>query len=255
MHLRAGVVQGRYAQEHIVVRLAVMLLLHPRRVHKALMLVQNGLWEASGAGREIDGGEIVVGNRHVRTRAGFVGNQMQIVLGIRRAAVAHVKDQLDLGNVLDDFLHAANELRPEKQRVRVGQIQTIANFLRRVAEIQRHGQRAGLQRSKVNRQPLDAVHHQNGDLVALFDAASNEQIRAAVCLFIEYAPRDFPPVRAPQGTFDQLVFLPRGAANLLHLRVQLHKRGFARVFDGVFLQKFGNGHADHPFCVLRLTPF
>ena len=99
--------------------------------------------------------------------------QMQIVFRKHGAAVADVENQLDLWDIVNNLFNSADEFRAEHQTVRVGKIQTIADFFRRIAEIERNCKRAGFQRAEINRQPLDAVHHKYGNLVAFFDAAAD----------------------------------------------------------------------------------
>ena len=244
VHLRAGVIQRRDAQEHVVVGLAVVSLLGAGGVHQALVVVQDGLGEARGAGGEVDGRVVGVGQLHVRGVAGLVRRQVQIILGKGRAVVAHVEQQLHAGDLVDDLLHAADELRPEEQCVHVGQLRAVADLVGGIAIVHRHGQRACLEDAEVHRQPLQAVHQQHGNLVALFDAPAEQQVGTAVRLFVEHAPADLAPELVGGAALDQLVLLPGHAPVLAHLRVQLHQGDLASVQLGVLFQDLGNWHGE-----------
>ena len=73
VHLRAGVVQRRDAEERVFAGLPVVLLLHDAGVHEAAVTVHDGLRESGGAGGEVDRGVLVVGERDRRGLAGAVG--------------------------------------------------------------------------------------------------------------------------------------------------------------------------------------
>ncbi len=206
------------------------------------MVVQNRLGEPGRAGREVDRRVVLIGQFHLGRDAGLVGRQVVVVLRERRTVVADVEQQLDLRHLVNDFLHAADELRAEQQRVHVGQIAAIANLLGRIAVVQRNRQRAGLEDAEVDRQPLQTVHQQDRDLVAAPDAAAHQQVRAAVRLFVEHAPGDLPAKLGGRAGLDQLIFLPRHAADLPDIRVDFHQRDLVAVFPRVLLQQLRNGH-------------
>ena len=167
---------------------------------------------------------------------------MQEVLGEGGAIVAHVEQQLHAGHLVDALLHAADELRAEEQGVHVRQVRAILDLVGGVAVIHRHHQRAGLEDAKVQRQPLQTVHQQDGYLVALFDAAAHQQVGAAVGLFLKDAPGDLPAELLGGAALDQLVFLPGHPAVLPNLGIDLHQRDLAAVFAGILFQYLGNGH-------------
>ncbi len=242
MHLRAGVVERRDAQKHVPVGLAVVLLLGAAGVHEAFVVVQYGLREARGAGGEVDGRVVLVGQRRVVVHAGLVGGQVQEVLSKGRAVVAHVEQQLHAGHPVDALLHATDELRPEEQRVHVGQVGAVLDLVGGIAVVHGHHQRAGLEDAEVQRQPLQAVHQQYGHLVALFDAAAGEQVGAPVGLFVEHGPGDLPAELLGGAALDQLVLLPSDPAVLPHLGVDLDQCGLGAVFAGVLFQYLGNRH-------------
>lgn len=73
VHFRAGVVQGRDAEKHIVVGGGVVDGLHPGGLGQGVVLEQDGLGEAGGAGGVVDGGLILVVDEHLWGHAGAVG--------------------------------------------------------------------------------------------------------------------------------------------------------------------------------------
>ncbi len=91
VHLRPGVVERRNAQEHILLRLPVVILLHLARVHQTLMVVQNRLRKTCRARREIDRGIVRVRQRDHRRLARTVRREAVIVLRKTRAVVPREK--------------------------------------------------------------------------------------------------------------------------------------------------------------------
>ena len=89
VHLGARVVQGRDAQEHVVVGGGVVDGLHAGGLEQGPVLEQNGLGEAGGAGGVVDGGLVLVVNENLRGHAGAVGGGPVIVLGKGGAGLAH----------------------------------------------------------------------------------------------------------------------------------------------------------------------
>ena len=247
MHFGAGVVQRWYAQKYVVFRLAVVCLLNLGGMGQAPVFVEYRLGEAGGAAGKVYGGVVVVGNGDDGVQAGLVGHQIAVAFSEHGAAVAHVEQQLDAGDAVRDLLYAANELVAEKQRVRVAELQAVADLLGGVTEIQRHSQRAGLEHAEVYGQPLDAVHHEYGHLVALADATGQKQVGAAVGLFVEHAPGDLTPEGAAKGTLYELVFLPGGAVQLGDFGIQFHQSGVVGVEGSVSSEQIGNGHLCVPF--------
>ena len=97
MKLGAGVVQGRDAQEHVVVVDAVVLLLHLRCLGQAPVLVEDGLGEAGGAGGEVDGTVVLVVDGHGGIHGRAVGDHAAVVGGIggHLALLAHKEEIRD----------------------------------------------------------------------------------------------------------------------------------------------------------------
>ena len=137
VHLGAGVVQGRDAQEHVLVGGLVVDGLHPGGLEQGLVLEQNGLGEAGGAGGVVDGGLVLVVDEHLGGHAGAVGGGPVVVLGKGGAGLPHEEEQQLPGQVGRDVLHPADELRAEEQHIHVGQLQAVVDLLGGVAEVQR----------------------------------------------------------------------------------------------------------------------
>ena len=242
VHLRAGVVERRYAEEYVVVRLPVVGLLDLRGVHERAVRVEYRLREACGAGGEVYRRVVVVGEQYARRVAREVRRKVHVVFREARAAVADEEAQLDARYLVADVLDAADELGAEEERVDVGELEAVFNLFRGVAEVERHGERARLEYSEVERQPFEAVHHEDGDLVALLDSAREQQVRAAVGLFVEDAPCYLAAVAFGRAGFYELVFLPRDAADFLDFGVDFDERRLVAEFVGVPLKQVGNRH-------------
>ena len=242
MHLRASVVERGNAEEYVVVRLPVVRLLDLRGVHERAVRVEYRLREAGGAGGEVYRCVVVVGEQYARRVARQVRGEVHVVFREARTAVAYEEAQLDARYLVADVLDAAYELGAEEERVHVGEFEAVFYLVRGVAEIERHGERAGLEYSEVKRQPFKTVHHQDGDFVAFLYAAREQQVRAAVGFFVEDAPRYFAAVAFGRAGFYELVFLPRDAADFLDFGIDFDERRLVAEFVGVPLQQVGNRH-------------
>lgn len=167
---------------------------------------------------------------------------MDVVLREARAAVADEEAQLDARYLVADVLDAADELGAEEERVDIRELEAVFNLLRGVAEVERHGYRAGLEYAEVDGQPFEAVHHEDGDLVALFDSAREQQVRAAVGLLVKDAPRYLAAVAFCRTGFYQFIFAPRDAADFLDFGVDFDERRLVAEFMRVPLKQVGNRH-------------
>ena len=244
VHCGTGVIERRDAQKHVVVGLPVVLLLHLRRLREALMVVQDGLGEAGGAAREVDGGILVLRDRHKGVGAGHVGGELVVALGKRRAVAADIEKQAVLGNARLDLLDAAGELRAEDKDVDVGQIDAVLNLLGGIAEVERDHRCAALKHAEENGQVLEAVHEKDCDLVALLYATAQKQVGKAIRLLVEDAPGNLPAVRLHAGALDEAVVAPRRVVELLNLRVDLDKGDLVCIVMGVAPQEVGNRHCE-----------
>ena len=181
-----------------------------------------------------------------RVRAGAVRHQFTVALGKGGAVLAHIDHQAVLHDMLGNGLQTADELRAEHQHVHLRQVAAVLDLIGGVAEVQRHGQGAGLQDAEVDGQPFQAVHQQDGHLVALPDSAADEHVGKPVGLFVKHAPGDLPAIGRSLRGLDQGVFLPGHSPVVLLFRVQLHQGHFVPVQLPVALQVFCNRHVNAP---------
>ena len=141
------------------------------------------------------------------------------------------------GHTVDALLHAADELRPEEHGVHIRQVRAVLDFFGGIAVVHGHHQRAGLEDAEVDRQPLQAVHQKDRDLVALDNTAGDEKVSDAVCLFFKDTPGDLRAERNFIQRLDQFKFLPCSQLWSLNLRIEFHKRYVIGILTGVFFQK------------------
>ena len=233
VELRAGVVQRRNAQEHVIVLHVVMDLLHFRSLRQTFVVMQDCLGEARGTAAEIDGGVVAFlqGDHGVLT--GAVRRELVVAFRERGAVGSHEEQQAIALNGVHNLFNAAHEFGTEHQHVNVGQVQAVLNFGAVVAEVQRHGQRTGFQHAKIDGQPFQAVHHENAHFVALFHATRKQQVGKAVRFFVKHMPGDFATIRLRFGAFDQVIIAPRDATVFFDFRVALNQRYLVAVFSGV----------------------
>ena len=190
VHEGSRVVERRDAQEHVVVGLRVVVLLHLRGLRERAVRVQDRLGEAGGAAGEVDRGVIGLADGNHRVRARAHGREQVVVLREGGAVLADVEQQAAARDLVCHALDSAGELGAKHQDVDVGQAHAVVDLLGGVAEVEGHHHGAALEHAEVDGQPLDTVHQQDGDLVALAHAARGEQVGKAVGLLVEHAPRD-----------------------------------------------------------------
>jgi len=241
VHLRAGVVQGRNAQKVVRPRLAVVVHLAFAGQHQGAVPVENRLRKTGGAGRKINSGVVIVGKRNFRRGGGTAGGERIVAFGKRGTALADKKTDFHVGNLPADRGHPSGELRPEDQDIAFGQIQAVFDLVFRVAVVERHRERAGFQNAEVDRQPLQAVHQQNADLVPLDQSPAQKKVGQAVGLVVKLAPRHFPPVAFFRIGFDQFVILPVGRS-FLDVGIDFDEADFIAVQGGVTRENFRDGH-------------
>ncbi len=200
------------------------------------MVVQNRLRKAGCAGGEVNGSVVFIADIDERRLTGAVCRKGHIILRkCRTAAAAEVEQQAVSSQLVCNRLNASDEVAAEDDDIDLRQLGAVFDLIRVIAEIKRHGERTRLEHAEVNRQPLQAVHQQNGDLVALLYAAAEQQIGKAVRLFVEHAPCDLTAVARRRRRLNQVVFLPCDAANLLNFRIQLNQCDIVAVQLAVFL--------------------
>ena len=233
--------------------LPVVVLLHLGRLREALVVVQDRLGKAGGAAGEVDRGVLVGRERHARVRRRAQARQLAVALRPRGAVVAHVEEQAPRLDAVHDLLDAADELRAKDEDVDVGLVEAVRDLVGGVAEVERHHRGARLQDAKVERQPLDAVVEQDGDLVVLADAAGEQQVGKAVGLLVKDRPGHLAAEGLVVGGLHQVVVAPRDVAVLAPLGVDLHEGDLARVLLGVRAQHVDDGHVG-PFDCHTVCP-
>ena len=149
MHLGTRVVQRRDAQEGVVVRLAMVVLLHLGGLGEAAMMVKDGLGKARRAAREVDGGVLVLVEGDGRIGARAIGGELAIVLREGRAVLPHVEEQPAMADLAGNLLDAAGELRAEHEYVDIGLLDAVGDLLGGIAEVERNGRRAALEYAEV----------------------------------------------------------------------------------------------------------
>ena len=226
-----------------------MLPLYLAGVQQAFVVVQDGFREACGAGGEVDCRIIRQIQGQIRGSTGAVGNQPVVVLRKGGTVFPNVEQQAFFADLRGNFLHSADKFRAEYQNIHLRKIHTVLDLVRSIAEVQGYRQGTGLENAEINGQPLQAVHQQDRHLVALLDAPGQQEIGKPICLFVEHAPGDLPPVVGHRCRLDQLVLLPGYPMDFLDIRVDLHQSCVLSVQDGVAFQYICNGHNDPSFLV------
>ena len=149
---------------------------------------------------------------------------------------------LDLGNLVDDLFDAPDELRAEDQHLGIGEVEAVANLFRRVAIVQRYRNGARFQHAHVDRKPLKAVHHQDGDLRFALHSGIEEHVCKTVRMLVKCTPRDVAAIALRRRSLDELVLAPRLAALLADCGVYLDECNIVGKLRGVHDQIIGNGH-------------
>ena len=254
VHFGAGVVEGRNAQEYIITALRMVVLLGQAGADQSLVLVQDGLGETGGTGGEVDGSIVLLVQSHGRCAGGAEAGEGKAVLGVSGAVVANVEHGSDIRDLASNGIHTADKFGAEDQHFHVRQFQTIFNFVAGIAEVHGHGDAACLQNTKVNGQPLDAVHQQHSHLGTLLQATAQQQVGKAVRTAVKILPADLAAVGGIlTGAFDQ-VEIPPGHGFVAFLGwVDFYQRGFTAVESCIFFQKISNNHVFSPFPVFFLN--
>ena len=220
----------------------MVLLLDKRGVRKGAVGVQNRFWKARRSAGKINGRVVVVLQFDFRRLAGVVGHKLAVAFGKSRAVFADVNQKAVLVKLFLYLLNAADELRPKKQNVNFGQVGAIQNFVGGIPKIHRNYNRARLQHAKVNRKPFQAVHHQNGNLVAALYSPRQKHVGHAVGLFVKDAPSDFAAVKGLVGRLNQVVVFPSYFSRFFLFRIDFHQSDFVAVKLAVLFQKFCDCH-------------
>ncbi len=230
----------------IVLCLTVVRLLDHRGVYQAAVRVENRLREACGARGEVDRAVVVVGDVDARSLRGAVGNQPVVAVGKAGTFGAHIEEVLDARQPVVDLLDSADELGTEYEKVGIGFFNAVFDLLSGVAEVERNRDRACLEDAEIDRQPLEAVHQQDGDLVALADASCEQQVGEAVRLDVKLTPGELLAERAAACRLDQIIFAPCDARYVLDLGIDFHQRDFVLEIVRVSGEKLGDWHSETP---------
>ena len=247
MHLRSGMIEGRDAEEHVVARLSVMVLLHTAGGDQGEVLMQDRLREARRAGGEIDRRIVVLVAGDGGSGRRTIGHEAVIAVGKLRYVGADVKEIFEKGQIEKDGLNTGRELGPENEHGNIRELGAVTDLIRGIAVVHRNCERAGLQNAEIYGQPFKAVHEQDRDFVAFFNAAGQEKIGEAVCLDIEFAPRHFPAVAFARSGFDQGKLTPGEIGVGLVRGIELYESDLVRVELRVSFEEFGD---DHVFVLL-----
>lgn len=109
------------------------------------------------------------------------------------------------------------------------QISAVFDFIRRKPEIERYGDGTCLQNPEIDRQPFQAVEHEDRYSVTLLDPSGKKHIGNSISLFIKDAPCDFSSIRGRGCLLYQIVLLPGGLSVIFHHWVQLYESDFIAV--------------------------
>ena len=257
VHLRARVVQGRDAEEHVVAGLAVVGLLGAGGGHEGAVIVEDGLGEARGTRGEVDSGVVLVADLHGGGDGGAVVHHLIVQGSVGGALVllAHEEEIGDARQLGKDGIHTLHELGAEDQHPRVGQIEAVLDLVGGVAVVHGHHDGTCLQHAEVDGKPLQAVHEQDSHLVPPLDTAGEQEVGEAVGADVEIPPGHLAAVSLTLGGLDQIIFPPGGALLGLIGGVDLHQSDLVGVESCVFFQVFGNGHGGPSFSVFHRYDF
>ena len=244
VHLGTGVVQRRDAKEHVGACLPVVCLLRLAGGNQRGVAVEDRLGESGGAGGEIDGGVVRIGNLHRRGHGGAVMNHRGIMVGVFRCLglLAHEEPVMDQGDLVLHLAHTGDEFRAEDHHRAIRQIGTVADLLGAVAVVHGHGQSAGLQNTEIDRQPLQTVHKQDRYPIAPADAAGEEEVGKAVGVLVKGSPRHLAAVLLALCRLNEAVFVPGQLLLRLVLGRDLRQGDLAGVESGVSFQEIGDWH-------------
>ena len=123
-------------------------------------------------------------------------------------------------------------------------------FIGRIAEVHRNGDAAGLKDTEIDRQILQAVHHEDGDLRAPLDAPAQQQVGKAVGAAVKVLPAHLAAVRGVRRRLlDEACLAPVRRRVAVVAGVQLHQGDVPAPEPCVSFQEFRN---DHFVCFLPL---
>ena len=233
VELRSGVIERRNAEEAVASPCVVMNRLHLSRLIQTQMFVQNCLGKSGGPGRKIDRAEIIIRQLDSGFGTWIIRDQLIIALGEFRTVVPDIDQCSAKNQFIQIHLETGDKFRAEKERRNIREVRAVRDLIRGIAEIERNRDRSGFQNTEIDREPFQAVEHQNRDTVTLLDPAGDQHVRDAVCLLIKNLPGNLVAEGMRLRLLDQLKFLKGYLSGILHARVQLHQGNFISVFSCV----------------------
>ena len=206
------------------------------------MCVKDRLGESCCAGGEVDCAVILVSNFYVRSNTGIVCCLGDEILCKGGASGSIVQKESSAGDAVCDLLDTADEFRAEDQDVRFREFYAVLDLIRAVTEVEGNCDCAGLKDAKIDRQPVQTVHKQDRDLVALDDPAGDQHVCHAVGFLVEHRPCDLLAACNFVKGLDQFIFFPGCESRDLDVRIQLHESHIIGPLFCVSFQKLCNRH-------------
>ena len=151
MHFCSRVIERRYAEEGVLSRLTMMILLCLCRVNKRLVRVQNRLWEAGCTRGKIDCGIVLVADVNIGCFGTTIGDQLVVAFGISGTIVTCVNPHLNLRYLVANLLYATDKFGTEYDIFGICFIEAVGNFVGSVAEIKRHRKGSCAENAEINR--------------------------------------------------------------------------------------------------------
>ena len=264
VHLGAGMVERRDAEEDVVLGLGVVIGFGVAGADKGAVRVQDSLGEASSAGGEIDGGVVVFRKDDRGRGGGAVVHQLAVGFGKSRNVRAHEEHGAHAAKAafgIEQGLDTAGELRAEDEHVHVGKVNAVGDFFGGVAEVQRHGKATGLEDAEVDGEPFEAVHQKDAHLGAALDAARKQEVGKAVGLGVELGPGHLAAIReVGAGVLDKAEVTPGDGIVAFLGGIDLHEGHFFAGQTGVFFKEVSDDHDGsrkrrglHTFVKVRLS--
>ena len=238
-------VQGRDAEEDVVVGLTVVVLFGQGRVFEASVGMQDGLREAGRARRVVDGRVVIEGDLDVRLFLRAVFDEFFGAVRETRAVFADVEQVLDIRDVVDDLLDTADEFGAEDQHGAVRLLEAVLDLVRVVPVVEGHRDGAGLEDTEIHGQPFDGVHQEDGHLLPFPDAPGEEEVGEHVGALVEGLPGHLTAELLARHRLDEGVILPGDTALLVELRRDLHEGDFVRIQLRVLFQILKNQQMLH----------
>ncbi len=237
VHLRARVIEGRHAEEDVVMCLRVVLLLRECCAHERLVTVQDGFGEARRAAGEIYRGIVLVRDLDIGAPCGSGGDELVIALRKGGAILAHKEHAFDLVQLSEDGLHSPDELLAEHKHADVRKVEAVFDLVCGISVIEGDGETARFQDAEIDGQPFQTVHEQHAHLLSPSEPVGEEKIGEFVRKSVELLPRHLSAVLLVRGDLDEGVVLPRELMFLFELGVDLDKTGLVAVELRIPFQK------------------